>query len=169
MVEGQTEGTVQQTEASQDVSQGIQDANIASLEKTDAFEAGLQQPVKLASVADTTQKVYGEKQSPIIEEKKIEAPVAAPIQQIAPVSANGEQTSSRESMKGDAPPIQQNAQVSSGAISNNPSAQENAASPSANAPDSNVQAEPEVAFEDLPPLEQANNLLGQIPGRFRLY
>jgi hypothetical protein len=151
--------------------QAVQQANTEALTKTDSFEAGLQQAVKIEGVADKEQKVYGEKSDPLpvqVEAPKVEAPVAAPIQQIAPVSANGEQTSARESPKADAPDNVQVTQpsgenVNPSDVNSRPSVPPEAANTEEVAP------EVEVPFEELPPLEQANHLLNQIPGRFRLY
>lgn len=150
--------------------QGVQAASFLD-EKTDPMEVGLQQPVKMEGVADKTEKVYGEKVDP---SKPIEqaAPVAAPIQQIAPVSANGEQTSARESPKNTDVPATVVQVTQPSGEDHNPSADE--ASPSIQQPEVDITTPeetktPEIPFEDLPPLEQANNLLGQIPGRFRLY
>lgn len=144
--------------------QSIQQANTTALEKTDPIEAGIQQPVKMEGVADKTEKVYGEKTDPA-------APVAAPIQQIAPLSANGEQTSARSAPQTDAPVNVQEPTPVANDI--NPSADEASPSVTTGVDTSIEQAQPEsqpkVAFEDMPPLEQANNLLQQIPGRFRLY
>lgn len=170
MADEQTVATpVAETVAEHIDNQSIQQANTAALGKTDAFEAGIQQPVKMEGVADKTEKVYGEKVDPAAPAPVVQAaPVAAPIQQIAPVSANGEQTSSRESMKTTDAPVDKIAQTPASVVNDiNPSVADEAASPSVPTDATNQQQE--VAFEDLPPLEQANNLLGQIPSRFRLY
>lgn len=174
MTEQQTQNTMPEA-----ITQGIQQANIESLEKTDPMEAGLQQPVQISGVADKTQKIMGEKVDPVqqviqkpAETPTFTAPVAAPIQQIAPVSANGEKTSSRESMKADAPAeIVQASQtgentVPSAAESANPSVPPVTSQPEA---PSEPEQSNEVPFDQQDPLQQANGLLRQIPGRFRLY
>lgn len=147
--------------------QGVQAASFLD-EKADPMVEGLQQPVKMEGIADKTEKVYGEKIDPSKPTEQA-APIAAPVQQIAPVSANGEQTSARESPKKDTDVPEKIVQVTqpSGDEDHNPSADE--ASPSIQQPEVAIIEEAEIPFEDLPPLEQANNLLGQIPGRFRLY
>jgi hypothetical protein len=147
--------------------QGVQAANTASLEKTGQLEAGLQNPVKIEGVADKNHNPFNERVDPA---KPVTAPVAAPIQQIAPVSADGEKTSSRESMKSDAPA--EIVQVIPGPSdvsnqSDNPPVGPGSNSEPETTPE--IEVEPEVAFEDMPPMKQAENLLFQIPGRQRFY
>lgn len=144
--------------------QGIQAANAESLAKNDPAMDGVQEPVKLEGVA---------KEKPVEEEKPVEqaAPVAAPKQQIAPVAADGDHTSSRESPKTDmpaeTPQVSQNTGVSE---NSNPSAETASPSvPEAPVPTPTEEVPVEVPFEELSPLEQANNLLQEIPGRMRLY
>lgn len=148
----------------------VNEANTTASPTNDPLTAGLQQAVNIAGVADKTEKVYGEKVKPEDQAKVVAAPTAAPIQQIAPVSANGEQTSSREAPKAEMPAeiplVSQPAGVSSNI---NPSADPSAQPPVQEAPVPTPEAPAEVAFEDLSPLEQADNLLNQVPGRFRIY
>lgn len=147
----------------------LQKANSDSLSQVDPLLSGVQQPVKMEGVADKENKIYGEKQS--LEQKtEPAAPVAAPKQQIAPVSANGENTSSRESPKTEmpveTPQVSQTAGVSE---NSNPSADEASPSVQETPVPSTEETEVVVSFEDMTPLEQANSLLGEIPGRMRLY
>jgi len=157
--------------------QGVQQANISALEKTDPMEAGIQQPVKIEGVADKNHNPYNERVDPaksitpepivpIAPEPitPIAAPTAAPIQQIAPISANGDKTSARESMKSDAPAeIVQASQPDTAVVPSVPEAEP----PAVSGPISEPIAE--KTFEEMAPMEQAENLLQQIPGRFRLY
>lgn len=142
--------------------QGIQAANAESLAKSDPVMEGLQESVKIEGVV---------KEKP--EEKPVEpsAPVAAPKQQIAPVNADGDHTSSRESPKTDMPvekpQVSQNTGVSE---DSNPSAEAARPSvPEAPVPPQQEEAPVEVPFEEMSELDKANNLLDQIPGRLRLY
>jgi hypothetical protein len=157
--------------------QGIQEANNEIVAKSDPMMDGIPSPVKMEGKA---------------------APIAAPKQQVAPVSANGEHTSSRESPKRDisveAPRDSQPVDVSE---DNDPSADEaNPSSSETSTPEGEEteelppegaeyeqspeeeteeveeqveESQEEIPFEELPPLEQANILLNQIPGKMRLY
>ncbi|MCX6822348.1 MAG: hypothetical protein NTW30_06245, partial [Candidatus Aenigmarchaeota archaeon] len=149
---------------------GIQQANTAGLEKTDQMEAGLKQPVKLEGPADKNHNPFNERVDPAkaVEPAPIAPPVVAPIQQIAPVSANGEKTSARTSMQSDAP--ENIVQASQPGTNEVPTAQE--ASPPVVPGPSDPVEQPEVKekpFEQMDALEQADNLLFQIPGRQRFY
>ncbi|TRZ81239.1 hypothetical protein D4R86_02915 [bacterium] len=235
MTEETSQGEAAPVQTLAEPENNVSQANTIASTTNDPMIAGLQQSVNIAGVADKGEKVYGEKT----------APVAAPLQQIAPVSANGEQTSARESPKAEIPLVSQPAGVSSNI---NPSAEESAQPPvqetpvptSEEAPEAETSAEetlaeetpaeetpaeetpaeeatteetpaeeatteetpvdeipegaapeeapletpveapaeksaeeapqeePEVTFDDLSPLQQADNLLQQVPGRFRL-
>jgi hypothetical protein len=148
--------------------ENIQAANIASLEKQDPLTAGLQEPMKMAGPAKQEAPKYGERVDALQQSKDIqkaaEAPVAAPVQQIAPVSANGEQTSARSAPQADAPAI---VQESSQVAGSNPSTTTVANNPSE--PATSESTEAEVQEDPNDPLVIANNLLQAIPGKLRLY
>lgn len=148
--------------------QGVQAANVASLEKTGQMEAGLNQPVKIEGPADKNHNPFNERVDPAAKPAETPAaPVAAPINQIAPVSANGEKTSSRESMKSDAPA--EIVQVKPGIDNVASNQSDNPPVVPGSIEKVEAPAEAEIPFDQLPPLQQANHLLSQIQGRQRFY
>jgi len=133
----------------------LQQANIDSLAKDDPIMSGIPEPLKMSGVAG-----------------EMKPPIAAPINQIAPVSSNGEQTSAREAPKSDIP--ETDAAVP--AVDSSPAGEipsnEYDSHPSVTGEESNIPEEAEeeeIPFEEMDDMQKAQNLMFQIPGKMRLY
>lgn len=152
--------------------QGIQSANNESLAKIDPVEAGIPQPIKIDGIAKET-----------VTESQITqpAPIAAPVNQIAPVSSNGEQTSARTSPSADVPENAQNHNAGAGDSDSPPETPESPGQPAINSQEQESEENelPEnfgdplrnviVKEEPEDPLVQAQKFISTIPGKFRLY